>query len=371
MQLQKQQYESLSNQHKLTTEPPATESSLASSGEGTAPSNLSESAAYRRPGVDPPGILSSDLRSIPKKEANRPLPRTETRSKPDPPAMEVLIGDALQKLDPTGKAQTNDLEGWVQERLTAPKFARPTLASREIQRADSSSDLDDRKLPANDASGDPFSTQSSQPTIPVPNLPTRLFEIASGAGPTDPIPNFDAWWQRAERQVRSIRDESDTTTTSNPTGRDPDSTRIISQPQSRNSATENVSQLGAIRVSPPQPKDDSDDKSMEDAVDSIHDSDHDSEEVVTAHVVVDDNRDLELQKLNEAVASLQKRQTVLEATAVQVEPVNVVNDNNDDDGDDDGPSFLEVHGTALMMSCFALGLGLVIGLRTRRSHSNA
>jgi hypothetical protein len=111
----------------------------------------------------------------------------------------------------------------------------------------------------------------------------------------------------------------------------------------------------------------------------MEESDHstrDLEEVVTAHVVVDDNRDLELKKLNEAVASLQQRQTVLEATSVQVvEPVSVTNDecngNDDDDDDDDGPSFLELHGTALLMSCFALGLGLVIGYRMRRCHSNA
>lgn len=369
MNLQKQQFDSFTQQHEgrnaITTD-----SSLSSGNNrghsGAMPSFTSQSTeesrdSFKTAGLDPPAMLSRELNSTGGVAAAASAPLSARQTAPDPPAMQVLIGDALQKLDPNGQVQTNDLDNWVQERLSAPASVarRKPLARRKAQPPASSSELDDRKLPARRSD--------------------NLFALEA---PTE-IPNFGERWQRVEQRVRSeLSEVSDTTeaASSKPSELETDTSRAPSQSVSYEELKRNTSkQLGAIRVAPANPirkeggsdiaivvpdNDDEDGKPTAQEPDYVDDA-----TPITAHVVVNEDRDSELKRLNDAVAFLQEKQNIIEATVQRAEPVDEPFDENGN-GDDDEPSYLEVHGHVILFSCLALGVGIVIGLRMRHPGGN-
>jgi hypothetical protein len=261
--------------------------------------------------------------------------------------MQILIGDMLQKLDPNGKIQTNDLDAWVQERLT-PAVARRTTAPEHAPRVDLF-DLDDRKPPAH------------------PNGDAAAFNSP------EEIHEFNAKWERVERMIQSVSGTENASAsleaTPKRTNVDPDET-TKSAAQDKTEPPEQTftydelkksagKQLGAIRVAPAgrTPT-----NSTPDSDDEPKEEEPDISTPVIAHVVKE-NHDLELRKLNEAVADLQKKQTIVEATVQRAEPVNEVDGDNDEENE---LSFLELYGDAILMSCVAFGFGIFVGLRMRR-----
>jgi hypothetical protein len=145
------------NQHRPTT-------SVASSFENESSQDLSalsmntcrlgEQRVSSRSSIDPSGSFSYLRNSLQREELRRDLP------KPDPPAMQVLVEDLLEKLDPDGKIQTNEADSNLpQERLT------PVHSIRKILEGENSEFSLDRKLPARNAVQErPASAQYRQTT---------------------------------------------------------------------------------------------------------------------------------------------------------------------------------------------------------------
>jgi hypothetical protein len=113
-----------------------------------------EQRVSSRSSIDPSGSFSYLRYSLQREELRRDLP------KPDPPAMQVLVEDVLEKLDPDGKIQTNEADSNLpQERLT------PVHSVRRILEGEKSESTLDRKLPARNAIQErPASAQSRQTT---------------------------------------------------------------------------------------------------------------------------------------------------------------------------------------------------------------
>jgi hypothetical protein len=107
-----------------------------------------------RSSIDPSGSFYYFRNSLQREELRRDLP------KPDPPAIQVLVEDVLEKLDPDGKIQTNEADSNLpQERLT------PFHSVRRILEGEKSESTLDRKLPAwNAVQERPASAQSRQTT---------------------------------------------------------------------------------------------------------------------------------------------------------------------------------------------------------------
>ena len=136
------------NQHRPSfDEPSERTTSVASSFEHESSQDLSalsmntcrpgEQSVSSRSSIDPSGSFSYLRNSLQREELRRDLP------KPDPPAMQVLVEDVLEKLDPDGKIQTNEADSNLpQERLT------PVHSVRRVLEGENSESSLDRKLPA-------------------------------------------------------------------------------------------------------------------------------------------------------------------------------------------------------------------------------
>jgi archaellum component FlaC len=153
------------NQHRPSfDEPSERTTSVASSIENESSQDLSAlSMSTCRPGeqmvssrspIDPSGSFSYLRNSLQREELRRDLP------KPDPPAMQILVEDVLEKLDPDGKIQTNEADSNLPQERLAPVHS----VRRVLEGANSESSLD-RKPPArNDVQERPASAQSRQTT---------------------------------------------------------------------------------------------------------------------------------------------------------------------------------------------------------------
>ena len=241
--------------------------------------------------------------------------------------MQLLIGDMIQKFDPNGKIQTNDLDDWIQERLT-PAVTRQTTAPEHA------TDLD-TKPPAQPTDSITNSITNSETAAVAINDESGSYwqDPANFAGIVDES-DFKERWRRAERRVH-----------------------LLSQTSSDDAEQPAI---GAIRMIGPNAREDSE-LDVDNDVDNEWTEEPDASTPLTAHVVVD--KDLEPKKLNEAVAEIQQKQTIIEATVRRAEPV--YEDVHDDDDDD--PSFLELYGDTILISLLACGVGILIGFRM--SHS--
>jgi hypothetical protein len=119
--------------------------------ESLASSERTSSLSCPDPCKDPPASHSRSFKSLLERD------KLKSFSKPDPPAMDVLVADALEKLDPDSTIQSNAMDPRVrQERLTPPVFLRPSGA-----RDDEKSDLD-RKLPCRNTASKPLTILEEQ-----------------------------------------------------------------------------------------------------------------------------------------------------------------------------------------------------------------
>jgi hypothetical protein len=152
------------NQHRPSFDEPSERTTSVASSEHESSQDLSalsmntchlgEQRVSSRSSIDPSGSFSYLRNSLQREELRRDLP------KPDPPAMQVLVEDLLEKLDPDGKIQTNEADSNLpQERLT------PVHSVRKILAGENSEFSLDRKLPARNAVQErPASAQSRQTT---------------------------------------------------------------------------------------------------------------------------------------------------------------------------------------------------------------
>jgi hypothetical protein len=142
------------NQHRPSFDEPREQTtSVASSFENESSQDLSALSMNTHLAGEH-GSFSYLRNSLQREELRRDLP------KPDPPAMQVLVEDVLEKLDPDGKIQTNEADSNLpQERLT------PVHSVRRILEGEKSESTLDRKLPARNAIQErPASAQSRQTT---------------------------------------------------------------------------------------------------------------------------------------------------------------------------------------------------------------
>jgi hypothetical protein len=134
-----------------------------------------------------------------------------------------------------------------------------------------------------------------------------------------------------------------------------------------------LTEPGAIRVSPPGQE--SDARSGASTPEEIGGDIMEQKPVATLSdpivaQVVDENQELQLGKLNEAIASLQQKQSemmeasvvrqseMIEAKVVRAEPV-MEKDN------DDNERFFETYGYTMVIVCLAVGVGVLLGSKRR------
>jgi hypothetical protein len=336
--LQKHQYEALSKQHTFQSSLDVEELSMKK--ENTS-----------RASIDPPASHVDDgLLEEQKPPYSPSLEERKPPFRPDPPAMHVLIGDMVKKLDPNGEIQSNDLSDWVLERLnpaTRPSPNDPIVSSSEL----------DSKLPSSLTMPLP-----GQQTTPNPSkqdeLDQNFEELPNLWNKDELIQNFEEKWENAAHLVQSVVGAP-------PSQRPPDN------PVNQVASTLNTrKEPGAIRVTAlqhhraraPTAPGIAEEMVEQKPVSTLSDP-------VMAHVV-DEDEDLQLRKMNEAIASLQQQQLemmearvgqqseMMEAKVVRAEPV-IEEDN------DDSESFFETHGYTMLMICLAVGVGFLLGLKKR------
>ena len=106
---------------------------------------------------DPPcASFLRQLKSLPEKKERR-------YPKPDPPAMQVLLADAIEKLDPDGTIQTNEIDSGVRQEKLTPIQSLQALGA-EVGHINES-DID-RKLPARDTAEVPTVSDDSPMHVP-------------------------------------------------------------------------------------------------------------------------------------------------------------------------------------------------------------
>jgi hypothetical protein len=157
-----------------------------------------------RGGKDPPAShVDNELVEEPKSPYRPSLeePKPTDTCRPDPPAMQVLIGDMLHKLDPSDEIQSNDLSNWVLETLhpATRQIPRRSVAAMPHGPNVSPSELDNT-LPSR-----PTRPPPGQQTVPNPWNQDELvqnFEEMSNLWNQDEIENFEEKWKDAVNFVQ-------------------------------------------------------------------------------------------------------------------------------------------------------------------------
>lgn len=334
--------------------------------------------------MDPPASMASDLENASAKEppaqAEKPqVQQQQSSSKPDPPAMQVLIGDLMQKLDPNGEIQTNDLDAWVQERLTPAVRRTPAARHTTPVQPGDTSQHDDRKPAAKAATGG-LSTLLEDPEAlfdrkwhQAEQLAQSPFGKEDGVSSTEAATSPDQNTGFEESSARKWRREEQSALSGSGKqndSSDPPETAPASVARQNNSGVDDNTTpsqplwydevkasadgpIGAIRVAPANPKPTThtpeDDESTEGKADDSS--------PVKARIVVEDEHDLTLKKLSDAVECLQKKQSIMEATVQQAEQVTVIDDENADEDE----TFLERYGDALLVAFLAFAVGIFFG----------
>jgi hypothetical protein len=305
------------NQHRPSfDEPSQRTTSVASSFENESSQDLSalsmntcrpgEQRVSSRSSIDPSGSFSYLRNSLQREELRRDLP------KPDPPAMQILVEDVLEKLDPDGKIQTNENDSDLpQERLTPVHSVRRVLVVGE----NSESSLD-RKLPARNAVQEsPTFAQSRQTTdsqgghgdesqrertLPSRNTSEdrstsdRSQKVVDTGGDASPKPPV-----REPVSTQSFPDESPMRIIQNAAPQIHEPNVEIPHSIQRNDQSE----PGAIRIGGVYPSED--DPTVEVGGSTA------SQEPISATVVCASDPDAQLTQLTEAVATIQRQQQEL------------------------------------------------------------
>jgi len=245
--------------------------------------------------------------SLPRLDKSTEVPTPSPR--PDPPGGFSSMGIIHHSLDASKKAQIEDLDFWVQERLT------PVMARRR------SSTMDFLGSCTHSKKSEAKSKVSAHPAPGFPLFPRRSFSDNRGKVNSKDPPNMeDSHHDSLKQTVSEV--------------------------------------LGTIRVSRraslAPPGDSTPKRSAEEERKTLE-----SVQPITAHVVSEhEDHELLLQKLHSAVASLEQF-AMADAKIQRAEPVT----DADTSRTDKETSFEKLQNYPLYMACIAVGAGVGVGLR--------